>query len=97
MTVSDVEAFLRGLGRSSNQVAESLKKMGIKGARCIPQSCPLAEAIRRECGAKFVHVGGEAVAYRTDATEPYTPVLAPAPCVDFIRTFDRGGYPELVR
>ncbi len=74
---------LESLGSTPDEVAQSLRDKGIKGARCHTGYCPLAKLI-----GGYVHVQGAYVG-REEGFE------LPKACKEFIRAFDYGSYQDI--
>jgi hypothetical protein len=101
MLTERVEEFLRGLGATADEVAESLRRMGVRGVRESGDSCPIANAIRaqfpearEENGAAWGDDGnGNAGMWFVDLAYASTPegrISAPDAVHEFIILFDDG-------
>lgn len=96
----EVHEYLLSLGKTPDQVAETLQAQGIKGYRASADSCPLANALNAHYGA-----GVQAFVTHTDVTLARYPVASdanndylivnPLQIAEFVEAFDRGVYPEL--
>lgn len=99
-TNDEVREYLLSLGKTPDQVAETLQAQGIKGYRASADSCPLAKALNAHYGE-----GVQAFVTHTDVTLACDPVgldgndehmiVNPLQVADFISLFDSGKYPEL--
>lgn len=100
MKLSD---YLKSLGNTADEVAESLRRQGIKGIKASTCKCPILNAIytaipdywsglRIVNGSKY----GDHWSYYAslDDDQICDPTL-PQPVMDFIGKFDEGGYPDL--
>lgn len=91
--VLDLDEDLHVLGATANEVANSLRRLGIKGQRRIGRNCPIAKYLRLRghdiiaATANFIHTS-------YDGTPPPTPT--PRAVAYFILEFDNSNlYPEL--
>jgi hypothetical protein len=89
MTPDEAVALLRGLGDTSEAVAASLAREGIRGGPYDECRCPLAVFIRRQPGWSHARV----TEFRVFSLE--MSCTLPAACAVFIWEFDLERYPEL--
>lgn len=101
MRVSD---YLNSLGNTADEVAESLRRQGIKGIVGSPCKCPIINAIYTACpdywsGLRIVNGSKTGDHWWYCATlndcQIMDPTL-PQPVMDFIGEFDDNKYPDLV-
>jgi hypothetical protein len=85
-----ISEALRFLGNNAASVAESLKALGIKGARIFPSYCVLAQYLRK-LGYSKVEVGAHAV-----FVEKKKVFDLPEYLYEFRNRFDQGFYPYLL-
>lgn len=86
-----VRKSLNKLGSNPDQVADKLRKLGIKGERGSEASCPIARYLKLKFGINY------GVAVRRDTiTILDTFVTNPHVITEFISLHDSGNYPELV-
>lgn len=88
----NVEKFLNGLGNSPDEVAQTLKKRGIKGIAVKANSCPVAIALKRRWPKRDISVVSTRIYF--DRSYDYF-ARTPQGVERFIRMFDEGQYPEL--
>jgi hypothetical protein len=92
-----VLSLLEGLGQTSQEVADSLQKMGIQGYKHHEEMCPISNFLRKQtlgtCVTKeyniymIIYVNGEgAIEFN---------LMPPTPVREFIRMFDYGAFPAL--
>jgi len=82
--------LLERLGSTADEVAASLKRLGVKGRRGSALTCPLAKYLNsRLPGTQPTKVSS--VSFQVTGSQLYVP----AGCSDFVRRFDIGRYPEL--
>lgn len=91
MTAVEVWNFLRCLGRDEAEVADGLRFIGATGWTCSPCYCPVATAIKQYFGTYDVDVNG------SDIRVKGTKLAPPYAVARFIRGFDSGEYPDLIR
>jgi hypothetical protein len=85
---------LQEMGETHFEVATTILKKGISGKRQSPTRCPItryAEAM----GFTGVITGADSIDLFQSGS-PAKVVLCPDPVRDFIKSFDRGEYPELI-
>lgn len=92
--MSNPEDFLRSLGSTSTEVAESLRAMGVKAERETCYRCPIAVVLVDELGMEVddVAVNDKRASFQ-DAQR--TSVFLPLAVRKFIAEFDSGNYPFL--
>ncbi len=83
--------YLKSLGRTEKQVAESLKKAKIKGEQTYASFCPLAMALKK----KFPKLAQLEVDY-DEASYLFGVVPLPKACANFVSSFDDNKYPDLI-
>jgi hypothetical protein len=95
--------YLKSLGNTADEVAESLREQGIKGVKLSKCHCPILNAIYKACpdywsGLRIVNGNkcGDHWHYSAslDDCQIMDPSL-PQPVMDFIGEFDSGKYPDL--
>ena len=90
-----VREYMSRLGETSDAVAESLRRAGVRGIRKSSISCPLLVGIKRECrlpwGSPTAPKPGVVTYSDLQIMDP--PV--PTPVAEFMKRFDEGEYPEL--
>jgi hypothetical protein len=91
--------YLTALGTTSEAVAESLRKQGVKGLQRSIYKCPVLNALYKAVPNYWpgLRILGGPLNYRATLNDDQImdPVL-PKPVVAFIRDFDEGKYPDLV-
>lgn len=91
ISIKKMNALLAELGSTSAEVYRSLKKLGVKGNRRCPVSCPIANFISS-------HLGGApsvgAAIWTPEITKKSH--ILPKACQVFIKNFDDGKYKSLV-
>lgn len=85
-----LEAFLASLGATADEVAETLRRKGVRGLPCVPGACPVARAIERDLGSPGRC--GVSLAWTDDHEDS---VAMPEPVAEFVKAFDRGRYADL--
>jgi hypothetical protein len=101
MRISDC---LKSLGNTADEVAESLRKQGIKGIVASSCHCPILNAIYTACpdywsGLRIINGSkhGDHWSYTATLNDcQITDPTLPQPVMDFIGEFDSGKYPDLV-
>lgn len=86
-----LKVYFNILDREPDQIAEFLASVGVTGIRQSPEQCPVAVYLRRTPAFRSVRVWADSVAIEGRAT------TLPANVCLFIRRFDHGRYPDLVR
>jgi hypothetical protein len=94
VTVRKAETLLAGLGANEFQVAFTLKAQGIKGHRNSIHYCPVAEYLVSNLSKRIPHRHAISVALYSARIKKEI-IGMPLPVRDFIKSFDRGVYPEL--
>lgn len=92
-TVGETINKLAALG-SSRQIALYLEEQQCAGHRNLAQSCPLARYVSRETG-EVVRVGGLICEY--DAAFGVALAFLPDGVREFVKDFDHGRYPNLIK
>ena len=87
-----VKEFMKSLGEYPEQVAAKLDEMGIKGKMGVSDSCPLANAIKREFD---VCADVDYVGTGIEVDGKFITFCTPIGCDQFIQDFDKGEYPHL--
>lgn len=91
----EIRAKLDALGDNSDQVAELLTALGIKGRGMAGDDCPLYHYLKRDFPAvRSVDYGDVAIA-DPRAEDGFDSVPLPRACADFAYRFDIGRYPQL--
>ena len=87
----EINDYLKGLGESSQEVADSLISEGIKGHRRCRFGCAIVEALKKnfDVGSWLSHVVGEI------SNTHVANVICPPAVKEFMRDFDSGKYPDL--
>jgi hypothetical protein len=107
-----IEQALTALGTTPNAVATNLSAMGFRGCRDQESNCPVANYLLASVSdmasvSVFVEelpdgysssAGGHAECFdlTPDRQQPLFVIELPRPVVDFVLTFDRGDYPDLI-
>jgi hypothetical protein len=106
--MNSIQQDLEALGETSDQVADKLRKLGIKGDRFSPTSCPIYNYLCKQghdtvCSVDYSNYKREAVAVKTsiyDASygeeDSIKECFHIRPVVDFIMAFDDEQYLDLV-
>ena len=80
-------------GKSPDQIAETIRRRGIKGRSGTTHVCPMALLLRGQSTGDFV-IGRKYIARRSGTK--IEKVHTPANISTFVRRFDIGKYPELM-
>jgi hypothetical protein len=93
-------ALLSALGETAVDVAENLRRRGIRGDRCSPTTCPLARYLRSE-GIERVSVGStslweEVSGLEFPPPEEYVKYADITGAERFRHNFDNNLYPDLI-
>ena len=80
-------------GKKPDEIAEIVKRRGIKGRMGTTYGCPMALLLHGITTGDFV-IGRKYIARRSGNN--IDRAITPKNIADFIRKFDIGGYPELV-
>lgn len=88
MTPAD---YLAALGRTDDEVAATLRRLGITGRQFAVSHCPVANYLREHAGMAHPNVSPRAVTTRNEHV-----TYVPAPVAGFIRAFDLGYFPDLI-
>ena len=96
--IDQVLVSLKRLGKSPDDIAASLRAMGVRGKNTQLQlyagiRCPLEAYLDAE-GFDVWHVGSNVLYTRPNTKNGEAAALPPA-CVEFVKRFDRGQYPDL--
>lgn len=89
--VPDVPALLAALGGTADEVAASLRQLGVKGVPDDPDSCPLAQLMKLGVSTPIVSTRKIFWGPAHECSMHIT-----APLLAFVIAFDRGAYPDLV-
>jgi hypothetical protein len=95
MTATVAEVLDR-LGKNADQVAESLNVAGITGRPADPCECAVSRYLE-SLGFESVAVMNSEFGYSVETSEDFHTIGDEGPVADFIRAFDDGQYPHLVR
>ncbi len=95
---------LAGLGNTAGEVADSLRKSGVKGRQRRACDCPLSRLLMRDLRPDIDRVTVSWCYVSRSATRGPTPGSYPElefcdlnqACKDFVVEFDTGYYPDLV-
>lgn len=101
-TCEGLTRAMHALGDTAAKVHASLFSLGIRGKKRCAENCPLAEYIHRVFpGARDVHVylddGADAYVLAIPVDGPSIEAAGLVACGRFIRNFDAGLYPDLVK
>ena len=103
LTPNKVRRALAKLGQTPDQIAKSLKTLGIVGTICEPTTCPLAIYLgqvlppRGNTGQGYWQVGGDWIEGIDRESLELVVELETSPALQvFIDRFDKGQYPDLV-
>lgn len=86
----NAQDLLTKLGSTADEIASTLQSMDVKGRRGNFHSCPLFNYLTGQ-GKKVWLVGQCRISLSDES------VSTSDACADFIRAFDGGNYPNLVR
>lgn len=95
--------YLKSLGHTSEEVANSLRAQGIKGVKESHGHCPILNGIYKACpdywsGLRIVNgvkLGAEWSYYATLSDSQIMDPALPQAVMNFIGEFDEGKYPDL--
>ncbi len=92
-TKRQIRKSLKSLGKNKDEVANTLKTLGIKGNTSQPYSCPIARYLNQA----FQLTGYDHTAWATGTRAGFmgTEVKVPHAVGDFIHAFDEHQYPEV--
>lgn len=95
-----LQAYLASLGNSSEEVANALRKQGVKGLARSSCHCPILNAIYKAIpnywpGLRIIGGGESEYCATLQDSQIIDPTLPP-PVLAFIRDFDDDKYPDLV-
>lgn len=98
----DLRDVLVSLGRTADEVATTLQRSGVRGVRSDSRRCAIADYVHAVTGGDArvgtVGVGSRWLSVRgCRRWRPRTVLLLPTSARRFIRNFDAGRYPQLVR
>ncbi len=100
----EINEYLSSLGNSADEVAEALRKQGVKGKRGSKCSCPILKGIYKACPNYWTGLEIRSGQVRDDGSWYYHASLndsqivdptLPQPVMNFIGGFDSGKYPDL--
>lgn len=100
----NIREYLSSLGNSSEEVAESLRKQGVKGYRKSVYACPILQGIYKACPNYWSGLEINGGIKNFDGSWRYRASLhdsqivdptLPQPIMNFIGDFDTGKYPDL--
>jgi len=86
----DLITDLKKLGPDRFRIADSLRKMGIRGVRQVHECCPIAVYLHQLHPDHKFEVSNDRIQIDGEGR-----CVIPAPVDDFIFAFDRGGFPDL--
>jgi hypothetical protein len=105
--MNTIEQDLLALGTTSDEVADNLRQMGIKGVRLDPHSCPIFNYLRNE--REHIEVRGVDACSDVDSNDEVVITCDPVDdaydrrvrivstaVYQFINEFDGGMYPMLI-
>lgn len=100
VTKTEIRNFLKSLGETPNEIAQSIENMGVLGYRHDCHKCPIARAIMRKFGTlgSYASVRSKTIVFVHECgrTEPLYIDLSYAAVIGFISQFDLGVYPKLI-
>lgn len=82
--------YLAALGNTADEVAETLRRLGVTGQRVVADSCPVANYLR-----EFAGVGHPAMSPAWIKLGDGW-IATPAPVARFVARFDLGEFPDLI-
>lgn len=88
-----INKLLCELGSNSREVANVLLHMGIRGKRGAGECCPITVFVRRQGYRAYVNATS---LYLIDG-DNWQRIPLPEVCSQFIKDFDAGAYPYLVK
>lgn len=100
----DIRTYLASLGNTADEVAESLRRQGIKGQRHSRSSCPILNGIYQACPNYWTGLRIYGRGKKPDGSYSYWATLEdfqimdptlPQPVINFIGEFDSGNYADL--
>lgn len=94
-TGEEIRDFIKSLGGSSIEIAQTLRAKNITGDRVDSKSCPLANVLNQELDDGKYKVGTDEIVYRKWFRTIH--VYLPYSAGDFVRDFDTRRYPDLER
>lgn len=80
--------------KSASQIARLVRTHGITGRPGTTTQCPLAELLHELYGGTF-YVGQKSIIRQSGVSRDKLPT--PEGCKDFLRRFDKSGYPDLIK
>ena len=89
MSGLDPVAMLEELGSTAGEIAENLRKLGIKGTPRAADCCPLANFLKAE-GVEDPEVHDYSFSFYCGDD------CLPDACIMFVQGFDFGRYPDLI-
>lgn len=98
----DIRGLLTSLGGTADEIAATLERSGVRGMRSDSRHCAIAVYVHAVMGADdrvgSVGVGSRWLSVRRSTRWPLrTVTLMPRPARRFVRHFDAGRFPQLVR
>lgn len=92
----EASKLIKSFGNTSEEVAESLESLGVKGIGKVASKCPLAIALNKFSinNGRRVLVDGQCNIKYSDNLEG-TGIIATQAAKDFVRDMDLGKYPNL--
>lgn len=96
-TEKEIVDFLNSLGNNRGEVYETLKKKGIKGSKISPGSCPIARVLIDELDDGTYSVSPFDISHFNGGSDvQWIRANIPFAVADFIRSFDRSEYPDMI-
>ena len=96
-----VRGFLDDLGRTGDEVAETLAALGVRGVRSQPGDCPMARLLAAVVGSDpavaRVRVWNRHVLVTKAGGWRWVFTRLPGSVRDFVGAFDAGRHPQLMR
>jgi hypothetical protein len=86
----NIKQLISDLGKTEEEIVETLRLKGIKGYRQIHSKCPIANYLKKELRIDYVSVGNCKIS--TSLNSYY---INDSHINNFIKNFDNGEYPFL--
>lgn len=86
-------SLLAGLGRTPNEIAETLRGAGYKGVMMSPTGCPCGSCLSDHLGVEIL-VGNHFARFQGMSIDEGAPLAAQVRA--FVGRFDGGIYPDLI-
>jgi hypothetical protein len=87
---------LAGLGGTAGEVADSLRRLGVRGVPRRCHDCPLARLLAATFDSGRVSVSWACAAHTSPGEGPMRFCNLPGGCAEFVLAFDNLQFPDLV-